>query len=369
MAKNKRVVGYAVVGLGHIAQSAVLPAFAKSKRAKLVALVSSDQEKLDSLGEHYGVEHRFSYDDFERCLELPEVEAVYIALPNDKHLEFTERAARKGKHVLCEKPMEIESARCEQMIRACEDAKVKLMIAYRLHFEPANLHAVKLAREGELGDLKFFSSDFSFQVKEGDIRTQHERGGGVVWDIGIYCVNAARYLFADEPEEVVAFATPGKETRFGEIEETVSCILRFPDQRLATFNVSFGAAPMSQFRLVGSKGSLQLEDAYEYTGGKRMLITVDEQTRKKSFRAVDQFAAELDEFARCVTTRKDPEPNAREGLIDVKIIEAIYESIETGRPIRLSLPRRERRPDPENAYERPAQKGEPFMVDVEAPSH
>jgi predicted dehydrogenase len=365
----KKTVGYALVGLGHIAQAAVLPAFARAKRARLVALVSSDEEKLQALGDRYEVQHRFSYDDFEQCLALDEVQAVYIALPNDKHLEFTERAARAGKHVLCEKPMEVSSERSTRMIEACEAAGVKLMIAYRLHFEPANLDAVKRAQAGELGDLRFFSSEFSFQVQEDNIRTQHERGGGVLWDIGVYCVNGARYLFRDEPEEVFAFATSGHDRRFAEIEETVGCVIRFPQGRLATFTVSFGAAPTSSFRLVGTQGDLRLDNAYNWVSGKKMELTVDEETRSKRFKAVDQFAGELDAFARCVLEDRDPEANGREGLIDVKVIEAIYESIQTGRPVRLDdLPHRSRRPDEDMAYRLPPQKEEPELVGVQPPS-
>ncbi len=365
----ERQVGYAVVGLGHIAQTAVLPAFAHAKRAKLVALVSSNAEKLQALGDRYGVAHRMGYDELERCLDLEEVEAVYIALPNDKHAEFTLRAARKGKHVLCEKPMEITAARCERMISACEAAGVKLMMAYRLHYEPANLRAVDIASHGELGELRYFSSDFSFQVQPHDIRTQQRRGGGVVWDIGVYCVNAARYLFRAEPEEVFAFATRGADERFEEIEETVSCVLRFGDGRLGSFNVSFGASPVARYALVGSKGSLRLENAYEYTGRRELVVTVGEQTRTERFDEVDQFAAELEDFARCIREDREPEPNAREGLIDVRIIEAIYESIRTGEPVRLDdLPARRRRPHPGMAQRHPPLKGAPDVVGEDAPA-
>ena len=361
----QKPVGYAVVGLGHIAQVAVLPAFAHAKRAKLVALVSSNQEKLHALGDRYSVPHRFSYDDFERCLELEEVEAVYIALPNDMHAEFTLRAARKGKHVLCEKPMEVNAERCEEMISACEEAGVKLMTAYRLHYEPGNLRAVELATRGELGELKYFSSDFSFQVEPHDIRTQQRRGGGVVWDIGVYCVNAARYLFRAEPEEVFAFATRGGDERFEEIEETVACVLRFPNQRLASFNVSFGSSPVASFQLVGSKGSVRLENAYEYTGVKELIVTVDEETRTERFDEVDQFAAELEDFARCIREDQEPVPNAREGLIDVRIIEAIYESMRTGEPVRLDdLPQKRHRPEPSMAQHHPPVQGDPDLVGV-----
>src|SRR5918996_3549537 len=292
-APPRRKIGYAVVGLGHIAQVAVLPAFEHARNARLVALVSGDPEKRRKVGRKLGVKNLFTYDELEKCLALPEVDAVYVATPNDRHPDDVVAAARAGKHVLCEKPLATREEDCARMVRACEEAGVLLMTAYRLHFEPANLHAVELVRTGKLGEPKLFSSEFSYQVKPGNIRTQSERGGGVLWDIGIYCINAARYLFRSEPLEVFAYTTRGKDERFAEIEESVACTLKFPDERVATFTSSFGAAPTSTYRLVGTRGDLCLDDAYEYVGGKEMWITVEERTRQKRFKPVDQFAAEL----------------------------------------------------------------------------
>jgi glucose-fructose oxidoreductase len=364
---SRRPVGYAVVGLGHIAQAAVLPAFAHAKNARLVALVSGDRQKLDELGERYGVKHRYGYDDYDACLANEEVDAVFIALPNDLHAEYTIRAARAGVHVLCEKPMAVTSAECEQMIRACEDAQVKLMIAYRLHFEPANLKAVELATGGQLGTLRYFDSTFSFQVSEGNIRVQRERGGGPVWDIGVYCINASRYLFRAEPLELFAFGTRPGDPRFDEVEETVGAVLRFPDERIASFVCSFGAASVSTYRLVGTEGDLVVEDAYSYAGPRRHVLTLGEQTRKKSFRKVDQFGPELVYFADCIRKDRRPEPSGQEGLLDVRIIEAIHESLRTKGPVTLPpQPAAVRRPQPEQELTRPALE-EPELVGVEPP--
>lgn len=363
----KRTIGYAVIGLGHIAQDAVLPAFKHAKRTKLVALVSSDHEKLETLGREYEVGKLFSYDELEQCLALPEVDAVYIALPNDLHAEFTERCAAKGKHVLCEKPMELSADACERMIRACDDAKVKLMIGYRLHFEPGNLFAVDQVMSGNLGEPKVFTSEFSYQVQPGNIRTQEERGGGALWDIGIYCVNASRYLFRAEPTEVFAFATTGKDERFREIEESVSCTMRFPDQKVASFVVSYGTAPTSTFRIIGTKGDLRLENAYEYVGGKKARLTIDEETKEKKFKGVDQFAPELEYFSKCIRENLDPEPDGYEGLADVRIIAAIHESIHTGAPVKVPPTPVRRYPDRSMEYDKPAVKDKE-LVNVEAPS-
>jgi predicted dehydrogenase len=158
----KKVIRYAVIGLGHIAQAAVLPAFGHAKRnSRLVALVSGSTKKLKTLGRRYRVPGLCEYGEADSLFRSGEVDAVYIALPNDQHKEWSVRAARAGLHILCEKPMAVTARDCEVMIRAAEAANVKLMIAYRLHFEAANLDAVKQSRRGALGDLKFFSSDFS----------------------------------------------------------------------------------------------------------------------------------------------------------------------------------------------------------------
>ncbi len=168
-----------MVGLGHIAQAAMLPAFAHARRnSKLVAVVSDDRTKRREITKRYKLEGAYSYAQFEECLR--EVDAVYIALPNSMHAEYTVRAAQAGAHVLCEKPMAVTAQECRQMIAACRKSRVKLMIAYRLHFETMNIAAMEMARRGDLGDLKYFTSSFSMRVRRGDIRTKQEYGGGTL---------------------------------------------------------------------------------------------------------------------------------------------------------------------------------------------
>src|SRR5579859_7518748 len=263
---GKRQVGYAVIGLGHIAQSAVLPAFAHAKNSRLVALVSSDEEKRRKLARRYGCD-AFAESDLDAVLDQPDVDAVYIAEPNDRHADFVIRCAREGVHVLCEKPLGISEEECRRMIDACHGSGVKLMTAYRLHFEPANLEVVKLIEDGRIGELRFFSSTFAYQVKPGNIRTSADRGGGAIWDLGVYCINAARYLFRADPVEVFALRAdrPG-DPRFEEIHEGMTVLLKFPGDRLAQFTVSFGAYEQDQYRIVGTKGHIVLEQGYEYEG-------------------------------------------------------------------------------------------------------
>jgi glucose-fructose oxidoreductase len=347
-----RQVGYVVVGLGHFAQDAILPAFKNAKKnSRLVALVSGDPRKHRALGKRYGVPV-YGYEQYEECLALPEVDAVYIALPNSLHTEYAVRAARAGAHVLCEKPMALDENQCMDMIRAAEESDVKLMTAYRLHFESANLEAMEAVRKGKIGEPRLFSSSFSFQIQGPNIRIDREAGGGVLWDIGVYCVNAARYLFRAEPEEVFAFRAQGKDERFAETEEAVSAVLRFPEDRLASFNVSFGAAPSSTYQLVGTKGSLRLDNAYDYKG--KMTLELETKSRKKrTLPERDQIGPELVYFSDCILKNAEVEPSGWEGLADVRIIRALYASMESGRPVRLEPFEKRTRPTVEQEQRLP----------------
>ncbi len=357
--RSKRPIRYAVVGLGHIAQTAVLPAFEHAKRnSTLAALISDDETKLRELAERHQVAHTFR--DYDECLQSGEVDAVYVALPNHMHCEYTVRAAEAGVHVLCEKPMAVTVAECEKMQHAVDAADVKLMIAYRLHFERANLKAIDLARSGVLGDVRAFSSVFAIDVLPGNVRLDREKGGGTLYDIGVYCINAARYLFGAEPIEVCALSANNGESRFAEVDEMTAAILRFPGDRLATFVSSFGIREIGYYELLGTKGSLRVDPAYDYSSALTHYLTVDGKTTKRTYRKRDQFAPELTYFSDCILRRKQPEPGGREGLIDVAIIEALYASASLGRPMGLQLPRGDARPKLAQAeYQPPVEEPEP----------
>src|ERR1700732_3687173 len=216
---SKRKVRSAVVGLGHIAQSAILPAFRKAANSELFALVSGNSDKLEQLGKKYGLPHLYCYEDYSRALS--NVDAVYLALPNHLHREYAVRAAAAGVHVLCEKPMAVTAEDCQAMIDAACQNHAKLMIAYRLHFEAGNLEAIRLAKSGKLGELRIFTSEFSQQVADGNVRVTESvaRGGGPVYDMGVYCINAARYLLGSEPTEVLAVTANNRDQRFQRVEE------------------------------------------------------------------------------------------------------------------------------------------------------
>ena len=367
MARRGRLLGmrkirYAVVGVGHIAQVAILPAFAQAENSELAVIVTGDAEKQRRLSAKYGVP-ACPYDEFEKALTDHKVDAVFIALPNTLHREYTERAAAVGVHVLCEKPMATTEEDCRAMIRACEIADVRLMIAYRLHFSAAHLEAIELTRQGRLGGLRFFNSIFAMQVDEDNIRTSRETGGGTLFDIGIYCINAARYLFQDEPLEVSAMTATGDDARFREIEEMAAVVLRFPGDRLATFTCSFGSMDMNQIDLVGTRGTLRFEPAYKYVGEIQWRLKTGGDTEEKSFPCGDQFAAELVYFSDCIRARRMPEPSGTEGLADVHIINAILEAARTGRSVPLKRIADEL-PDPAQQIQRPAaEKEEPVKAD------
>jgi glucose-fructose oxidoreductase len=366
--RARKPIGYAVVGLGHIAQVAVLPAFAHAKRnSRLVALVSDDRRKRSELGRRFGVE-TYTYDEYDECLSNPEVDAVYIALPNSLHCNYTVRAARNGVHVLCEKPMALDERQCLRMIRAAKEYGVKLMIAYRLHFEEANLLATQVVRRGKLGKPRIFNSVFGMQVNPGDIRLKRELGGGTLYDIGIYCINAARALFRDEPVEVAAFTSSNGDQRFREVDEMTSALLRFPGDRLASFTSSFGAADVATYDVIGTQGRLRVEPAYEYAEGLSHHLMVNGKERRRYFPKRDQFAAELLYFSDCIRRGREPEPSGYEGLADIRIIRALQRSAATQRPVKLApLRRKLTRPSVRQEIRRPPVR-KPRTVRARPPS-
>jgi predicted dehydrogenase len=361
-------IRYAVVGLGHIAQNAILPAFAHAgKNSVLTALVSDDPVKLRAMSQDYDVEHLFSYDDYDVCLRSGEIDAVYIALPNNLHREYCVRAAKAGIHVLCEKPLAPTEDDCQEMIKACAENDVKLMAAYRLHFERGNLEAIELVKSGKIGEPRIFNSVFSQQVKAGNSRVKARYDQGPLYDVGIYCINAARYMFREEPTEVICFCAKGKDPRFRDVEEMASAILRFPEDRLASFTCSFGAADSANFEVVGTRGKLRAVHGYGYTEPITLELTVKGRTEKRTYEVRDQFGPELIYFSDCVLGGTEPEPSGIEGLLDVHIIRSLYESAKEGRPVQLKELTRRRRPTLRQNIYRP-RVVKPPLVHVKAPS-
>ncbi len=358
-----RKIRYAVVGVGNIAQIAVLPAFANAvENSELVALVSGNREKLSVLGDRYGVAVRGGYDELEAILERARVDAVYIALPNTMHREFTERAARAGAHVLCEKPLAMTEEDCTAMIQATRRAGVKLMTAYRLHFEEANLRAIELVRSGQLGEVRAFTSSFSHKVRPGDIRTRRDMGGGALFDLGVYCINAARYLFREEPIEVLAICQQFDEKRAQGVDESTSATLRFPSGAVAQFTASQGLAHVSSYRVMGTKGDLRVEPAYNFPGPLKHVLTIGGKATEQTFEKRDQFASELVYFSRCILEDREPVPSGVEGLADVRVMQAVQRSAASGKAEALPPFHLEHRPDLSLRIDKPA-------IEMPAPVH
>lgn len=366
--RQGRQIRYAVVGLGYISQIAVLPAFAHARtNSKLVALVSGEPSKLKAIARKYRVPATYAYEQYADCLESGEIDAVYIGLPNHMHRAYSEAATRAGIHVLCEKPMAMDELECGSMVEEAEKAGVKLMIAYRLHFERGNLQAIQWVNSGKIGEPRIFSSVFSQQVKAGNSRLKRE-DGGPLYDLGIYCINAARYLFRAEPVEVMAWNSGSDDGRFSEVPATTTAILRFPDDRIATFSCSFGAADRSAYEVVGTKGVVKMSPAYDMVTTLKGEVTIGSRTTRKVFPKRDQFAPELIYFSNCILNNTTPEPSGYEGLADVRVIRAIQQSAETNQPVTVEQTALSRRPSLRQEIAKPAVNKPPKLVKAAPPA-
>jgi glucose-fructose oxidoreductase len=361
-----RKVRFAVVGTGWFAQEAVLPAFANAKNAQLAAIVSGDPVKQKELGEHYGIP-AYGYEQYGDLLEGGSIDAVYIVLPNSMHMEYTVKAAAHKVHVLCEKPLAGNAAECREMIAACEKNGVLLMTAYRLHFESAHLTAIEYIRGGKIGEPRLFHGTNCQTIEEGNTRLDADLKGGPLMDMGIYCINAARYLFQDDPTEVCGFAARSPDPKFQEVPEMVTAMMRFPNDRLATFSCGFGESKVSEARVIGTTADLALEPAYTFRGDIRMHLTKEGKTTETKFPEKDQVGAEIVYFSDCVRDGVTPEPDGYEGLADMLIIDAIKESIKTGKA--CPLPPFRPKPRPTAAQEIKLRKVEgPELVNAAPPS-
>lgn len=332
-----RKVGWAIVGLGKLAIEEILPAFAECRLSRVTALVSGHPEKARRLAEVYGVPQPsiYNYGNYESLKDNRDVDVIYIVLPNSMHAEYTTRGFKAGKHVLCEKPMAVTAAESESMISAAREAKKKLMIAYRLRYEPFNKKVIELAQSGDLGSIQTISASNCQVVEAPNIRLSKELGGGPLGDIGIYCLNAARYITGKEPVEVQAFAQqPKDEPRFREVPASVSFNLRFSDGVIASCDCSFNAETSRRYRVQCQKGYIDLEEAFSYRGQQ---LTVSKGGKKSilNLEPVNHFAAEMDHFSECILEDRDPRTPGAEGLADMNIMAAIMDSAASGRMQKL----------------------------------
>ncbi len=331
-ATASRKLRFCIVGLGRISLQHFMPGCRISQQSQITALVSGHRLKAEEQGKAYGIDSKnlYDYSDFDRIADNPDIDAVYIALPNSMHAEYTIRAAKAGKHVLCEKPMATSVRDSESMISACKAAGRKLMIAYRCQYEPMNLRAIELVRSGALGSVQAIESANGFVEKSGEWRLNRKlAGGGPLMDVGVYSLNACRYLTGEEPVKFEAYSSNiDKDGRFDQVEETLSWTMRFPSGIVASCNTTYGAPMEGFFRVHGSKGTLHMEPAFSYQGIRlRTNIKGQDATDELSpVKDPGQFATQADYFAQCVFMDKEPRSSGQEGLRDMKYMEAIYHS-------------------------------------------
>lgn len=340
MVTNLRM-GYAVVGLGGIAQRAVLPAFRNCKKGKLIAVVSGSREKAKKLARRFGASESYTYEEYDHCLGNPRVEAVFLTSPNGCHAEQALRAAAAGKHVLCEKPMATTVEQCQNMVNACRASSVRLMIAYRKYFEPASVALKKLVTDGKLGRLHLIHSAFTIFLQVSKVEPWRFdpklSGGGALPDLGVYCVNTGRWIAGSEPLEASAYSWTLNPSRFNEqLDENMAFQLTFPEGLVLQATASFRAAQASFLHVHGEKGWAALDPAYAYDEERRLFGKIDGRWFQKVFPRLDEFALEIDAFAESVWRGKDPEPDGTQGLRDVAVIEAIYQSAREHRPVPIA---------------------------------
>jgi predicted dehydrogenase len=336
-------VGYALVGLGHLTLEEILPAFGTCKKSKPVALVSGSPEKLKKVAAQYGIKPTscYSYADYEKLKDNPEVQAIYIVLPNSMHAEYVIRGAKTGKHILCEKPMANSARECELMIAACKTANVKLMVAYRIQYEPNNRLVRDMVRSNRFGRPKYIQAQNSQSSANPD-HWRHKKalaGGGALPDIGLYCLNTARFVLGTEPTEVFGYmhSTPGNPL-FKEVEEAMSWQMRFPDGVIVSSITHYNTYDSRFYRVNTERGWIHANNAYAYHGQQLQTGYADGSAKIEhqiSIPAKNQFATEMDHFSECILENKPVHTPGEEGLQDQRIMEAIYESARTGRPVKL----------------------------------
>ena len=334
-AEPRRKIGFALCGLGSLSTHQLAPALQQTEFCRLAGIVTGSPDKAASWKAKYQIPDKciYNYDTMSQMADNPDIDVVYVVTPNALHAESTLKAAKAGKHVLCEKPMEVSVEKCQQMIDACREAKRLLAIGYRLHFEPNNLECVRLAREKVFGDLKFIEAGFGFAI--GDPKqwrlNRALAGGGPMMDVGVYALQAMRYLTGEEPVQVSATQTTTDNVKFHDVEETIAWQLKFPSGVLANGEATYRFNGINRYNAYAERGSFGLEPAYGYHGqhGKRS----DGQEIKLA--DMDQFAAEMDDFAQCILNNRPTRVPGEEGLRDVKIMMAIYEAARTGKTVSL----------------------------------
>ena len=366
---SDKKVRYAIVGLGDIAQEDMMPGVEHTGNSELTALVTSDPKKATELGKMYDLRSTFTYEQFPEAIASGTFDAIYLATPNWRHADFIIPALRAGIHVLCEKPMEVSTEKCEEILKVEKTANAKLMIAYRLHFEPGTLATIDAVRSGKIGEVHTFNSTFAQPLDPSNHRAHNGDLAGPVLDMGPYPVNAARYIFSDEPTEVVSAAgTRHPETGFDQdFDDTVAVTLKFPKNKLAQFSCSYYGGPVNSFVAVGTKGSIMLDPAYMFGKPFEQTLAIGDKKSKESFKNTDHFGGEMKYFSDCILNNRQPEPDGEEGFADVRVLEGVLEALKTGGSVKLKPFTRTRRIDTQTQRETLRAASTPDLVDASNP--
>lgn len=362
-----RKVRYAVVGVGWISQAAFLPGVEHTGNSEVVAFVSGHEEKAARVGEKYGVSALYSYDQYDELLASGTVDAIYLATPNFDHVDLAVRTLEAGLHLLLEKPMAISVEQCEQIIAASKKSGARLMVAYRLHHEPGTLKAFEVARSGRLGHLRYFNSSFSQPVDYQNHRAKHGFWAGPVPDMGPYPINTARNLFGAEPIEVSAMGVRTDPERFRDFDDQVAVNLKFPGERLATMLMSYSGADLDDFRIVGTLGDLYSTPAFGMNAAMKHTTTIGKSKSEETFPRTDHFGGELKYFSACILENREPEADGEEGMLDIRVIAAVQQALESGQPQTLEPYVRDRRPTGQQVEKLKSPK-EPQLIDAHKPS-
>jgi len=334
-------IGFAVVGLGSISQVAVLPAFAHSKKAKLVAVVSGDKEKAQKFAQQFKASQAYTYDEYAQCLKDPQVEAVYIATPPGEHEKYAVLAATAGRHVLCEKPLAATVQQARNMVATCRRSQVQFMTAYRKYFEPSTVMLKKMISRGDLGRIDIIHTLFAELRRFGDnspawLFSRELCGGGPLTDLGVYCLNTTRWLVGEDPVAVGSAVSWSRDRRrYKEVEEGVAFRLDFRSGLVLQGTAAYSAAFSSFVHIHGEKGWVALAPAFAFEEERRISGKIAGKWFEKTFKPMDEFALELDAFAESIRKGVKPEPDGEQGLRDIIIIDAIYQSAKQGQPVKI----------------------------------
>jgi predicted dehydrogenase len=330
-------VRYAVVGAGWISQEAFLPAVAQTGNSEVAAIVSGDLVKAKQLAAFYGIRYVYPYEQFDAMARSGEVDAVYIATPNSSHARFAEQAATHRLHVLVEKPLATTAAEAESMVAAANAAGIHLVTAYRLHNDRGTIKVMEMIRDGAIGEPRYFSSSFGFQIAAGNHRLRKDHWGGPLQDLGVYCVNAARHVFAGEPIEVHALAVSDRnDPRFSEVAAGIAATMRFEGDRIASFYAGFGTDATDVFQVLGTRGSIEFQHAYLFATARTILLKRGTAVERIDIPETDNFSGMIAYFSDCILDCTRPLVDSAEGLADMRVLLSIADAAERCAPARLA---------------------------------